>query len=118
MPSMVAAGGAVAMPRKLQDYLRLRGVRYGEMPPDEAATSAEAARVSHLGGRGLATVVVVRAGKGEWLLAVLPAPLHLDLPALSLVVGKARLRLASPGDVKRRFGPTPPTPFGEMSGLP
>jgi Ala-tRNA(Pro) deacylase len=106
------------MPQTLPDYLRLRGVRYVEMPHRPAFTSEDVAASSHLGGRGLAKVVAVRDRKGEWLIAVLPAPLHVDLEALALASGKKRLWLVSERDIKERFGPHPPSAFAEISGLP
>jgi prolyl-tRNA editing enzyme YbaK/EbsC (Cys-tRNA(Pro) deacylase) len=95
----------MTLSRKLEDYLRRQGVRYVE-------------QASHPGGRGLAKVVTLRDGKGGWLIAVLPAPLHVDLKALALASGKRGLRLASERDMARRFGPDLPTPFVDLAGVP
>jgi prolyl-tRNA editing enzyme YbaK/EbsC (Cys-tRNA(Pro) deacylase) len=109
---------AATTPQSLPDYLRLRGVRYVEMAHRRAFDSVDVASASSLGGRGLAKVVAVRDRKGEWLIAVLPAPMHVDLEALALASGKKRLWLASERDMKERFGSKLPSAFAEISGLP
>jgi prolyl-tRNA editing enzyme YbaK/EbsC (Cys-tRNA(Pro) deacylase) len=95
----------MTLSRRLEDYLRQRGVRYVE-------------QASHPGGRGMAQVVALRDKKGDWLLAVLPAPMQLDLAALALASGTSRLRRASERDKVGRFGPDAPTPFAELAGVP
>jgi prolyl-tRNA editing enzyme YbaK/EbsC (Cys-tRNA(Pro) deacylase) len=95
----------VTISRRLEDYLRVQGVRYLEQD-------------GHLGGRGLAKVVALRDRKGDWLIAVLPEELALDLVALSAVSGRKRLRLASAAAMTERFGPDSLTPFTELSGVP
>lgn len=92
--------------RRLEDYLRRQGVRYVE----------EAVRPA--GRHGMAKVVALRDRKGDWLLAVLPAALQIDLDALALASGTHRLRLVSERDRIGRFGPDAPTPFAELAGVP
>jgi Ala-tRNA(Pro) deacylase len=106
------------MSRKLEDYLRLCGVRYVEVPHPDVATEGEIVEARHRSTRGLAKVVAVQAEKGEWLLAVLPAPRLVDLEALARVSGKKGLRLASEKATAQRFGPDPPTPFVDLCGVP
>ena len=95
----------MTLTRRLESYLLRQGVRYEEHPCPP-------------GGGGLAKVVALRDGKGDWLLAVFPALLQLDLKALALASGTTRLRQPSEHDRIGRFGPEGPRPFAELAGVP
>ena len=95
----------MTLSRRLEGYLRRKGVRYVEHPGAPR-------------GGGLANVVALRDGRGDWLLAVFPAPLQLDLKALALASGTTRLRQPSERERIGRFGPDAPTPFAELAGVP
>jgi prolyl-tRNA editing enzyme YbaK/EbsC (Cys-tRNA(Pro) deacylase) len=95
----------MTLPRRLEDYLQRQGVRYVE-------------HAGLPGQQGLAKVVALRDGKGDWLLAVFPVPLQLDLDALALASGTTRLRQPSEHIRIGRFGPDGPKPFAELAGVP
>lgn len=95
----------MTLSRRLENYLRQQDVSYVEQP-------------SHTAGGGMARVVTLRDRQGEWLIAVLPEPLRVDLEALALASGKKHLRLPSEIDVIRRFGPDAPAPFVALAGVP
>ena len=111
------------MPMSLQveQYLRRHGVSYLEIAHPEAFTADGVDEATRLGERGLARVVAVRDQDDDWILAVVPARLNVDLVALGLASGRRRLRLASELDVVREFGRHElgdGAVFSEFSGMP
>jgi len=84
-------------------------------------TAQEVAATSHVPGRQLAKVLVVREEGGSYLMAVLPAPCRVDLLALKEAAGRRKLSLAAESELTRLFqdcqtGAMPP--FGNLYGLP
>lgn len=105
---------------RLAEYLDREQASYDTRQHAEAFTAQEVAAKSHVPGRDVAKVVVVRGETGEYLMAVLPAPCRLDLEALAAAAGAGRLSLASEAEVRRLFpdceaGAMPP--FGRLYGL-
>jgi len=96
-------------------------IEYELMPHREAYTAQEVAQTAHVRGRRLAKVVLVRAGRGDYLMAVVPASTHVDLELLGRISGHQHLALATEGEIQRVFpdcelGAMPP--FGNLYGLP
>ena len=109
----------MAVNKRLSELIRNRGVRIEVLPHPEVFTSQEVAQSSHLSGRNVAKVVVLRDG-GDHLMAVLPASEHVDLDALRSTTGRLGLELAAEDDLRSLFpdcelGAMPP--FGHLYGL-
>jgi prolyl-tRNA editing enzyme YbaK/EbsC (Cys-tRNA(Pro) deacylase) len=94
----------MSLSKQLAHYLQRHGVSYLEVPKEDAFTSATVARGRRLKRRGLAKVVALRNEDHDWLLAVVPDDLFVDLKAVELASGDDRLGLASELDVARHFG--------------
>lgn len=106
---------------RLLALLAKQRIEYELMPHREAFTSQEVAQTVHVRGRQLAKVVLVRAGCGSYLMAVVPASTHLDLDRLGRISGHEHLALATETEILRIFpdcevGAMPP--FGNLYGLP
>jgi Ala-tRNA(Pro) deacylase len=93
----------MTMSARVEELLKAEHVEYRTVAHRPAATSQEVARASHVPGWRLAKVVVLRVAGGGWLLAVVPAPLRVDLEALALWSGLNGLRLATEAEMVRRF---------------
>jgi Ala-tRNA(Pro) deacylase len=111
----------MAVNSRLLGLLAKSRIEYELMPHREAFTAQEVAQTAHIRGRRLAKVVLVRAGRAEYLMAVVPASAHVDLELLGRISGHKHLELASEGEIQRVFpdcelGAMPP--FGNLYGLP
>lgn len=110
----------MAINQRVSDLIRHRGVRIDVLPHQEVFTSQEVAQSSHLPGRNVAKVVVLRDAARDHLMAVLPASEHVDLDALRSTTGRLGLELAPEDDLRSLFpdcelGAMPP--FGHLYGL-
>ena len=81
----------MAINERLKGLLDQQKVEYETLPHREVFTAQEVAATSHVPGRQLAKVVVVRENGGGYLMVVLPAACRVDLPALKTVTGKRKL---------------------------
>ena len=104
--------------RKLLDR---NAISYEVVPHREAFTSQEVAQTTHVPGRRLAKVVVLRETDGSFLMAVTPASEHIDLSVLRNMTGRRGVTLAGEDDLRRVFpdcelGAMPP--FGALYRLP
>lgn len=111
----------MAVNSRLLGLLAQSRIEYELMPHREAFTAQEVAQTAHIRGRRLAKVVLVRAGRGDYLMAVVPASAHVDLELLGRISGHQHLELATEGEIQRVFpdcelGAMPP--FGNLYGLP
>ena len=107
--------------QRLSALLDARQLRYEVVPHREAFTAAEVAHATHVTGRQLAKVVVVREGARSFFLVVLPANAQLDFGVLQRMTGRREIGLASEDDLRRLFpdceaGAMPP--FGMLYNLP
>jgi len=105
---------------KLKDFLDASGVRYEVRSHPPAFTAQEVAAAEHIPGREMAKVVMIRDRNG-YLMAVLPAPLHVDLRRLEQAAGRRGLRLATEAQFAGLFPGCEPgamPPFGNLYGLP
>jgi Ala-tRNA(Pro) deacylase len=111
----------MAVNSRLLGLLAKSRIEYELMPHREAFTAQEVAQTTHIRGHRLAKVVLVRAGRGEYLMAVVPASAHVDLELLARISSHKHLELATEGEIQRMFpdcelGAMPP--FGNLYGLP
>lgn len=110
----------MAINERLLELLGRRGGIWEVVPHKEAFTSQEVAQTSHLSGRNVAKVVVLRDERREHLMAVLPASEHVELEALRRLTCRSSLEIAGEEDLRRLFpdcelGAMPP--FGNLYGL-
>lgn len=90
---MVLPWGCTMRPQSLDEFLRRARVPYTRFRHAQAFTAQQEAQVSHVPGRSWAKVVVCVAD-GEPVVAVLPAPLLVDLDKLRELAGARAVRLA------------------------
>ena len=96
-------------------------IEYELVTHREAFTAQEIAQTTHIRGHRLAKVVLLRAGTGRYVMAVLPATTHVDLERLMRLTGHDHLELATEREVQRIFPDCEPgamPPFGNLYGLP
>lgn len=111
----------MAVNSRLQSLLIRERVEYEVIPHREVYTAQEVAQATHVRGRQLAKVVLVRADHGRYLMAVLPASEHADLDLLAHIAGHKHLTLATEGEIRKVFPDCEPgamPPFGSLYGLP
>ena len=104
---------------KLKDFLDANQVAYEVRSHPRAVTAQEVAAAQHVRGREVAKVVMLRTGE-EYLMAVLPAPYHVDLTRLAEASGKHDLRLATESEFAGLFPGCEPgamPPFGNLYGM-
>ncbi len=111
----------MALIERLKGFLDEQGVDYAVLPHREAFTAQEVAAATHVPGRELAKVLVLRADPGRYLMTVLPAPCKVDLAAVKAASGARKLSLAPEAEMQALFpdcetGAMPP--FGNLYGLP
>jgi Ala-tRNA(Pro) deacylase len=105
---------------KLKEFLDANRVRYEVRMHRPAFTAQEVAAAEHVPGREMAKVVILRDGD-EYLMAVLPAPCHVDLERLGKAAGRANVHLATEAQFASLFPGCDPgamPPFGNLYGLP
>lgn len=110
----------MALSERLRHLLDRGGARYEIVPHREAFTALEIAQASHIAGRKLAKVVVVRDTAGSDFMVVLPSARHLDRSTIRHLTGRHGIRLESETELRRLFpdcevGAMPP--FGGLYGL-
>jgi Ala-tRNA(Pro) deacylase len=106
---------------RVHDLLEREHVPYRTHAHPQATTAQRVAQVSHVPGRDVAKVVVVRSPQGKYSMAVLPATCRLDVEALRGLTGGARLTLAPEDEVQQLFpdceiGAMPP--MGKLYDMP
>jgi Ala-tRNA(Pro) deacylase len=102
--------------RKLTKFLDDQGVKYVTVKHSPAFTAQEVAASAHICGYEVAKTVMVKVD-GKMAMAVVPAPLHVDLRHLKDAIGADRVELAGESDFKGLFpecelGAMPP--FGNL----
>jgi len=83
----------MAMVKRLQEFLDSRGVKYEVSPHREAFTSQEIAAATHVSGRAMAKVVIVKRGTGM-VMAVLPAACRVGVDRLEKIFGMPGITIA------------------------
>lgn len=105
---------------QLREYLDNNRVAYQVLNHPLTFTAQELAAVEHVHGMELAKVVMLRAGS-EFVMAVLPAPYHVDLDRARAALGKPDLVIANEKEFAGLFpnceaGAMPP--FGNLYKIP
>jgi Ala-tRNA(Pro) deacylase len=105
---------------KVREYLDSHNVKYLVITHSIAYTAQGIAALVHLSGKKLAKTVIVKID-GVLAMAVVPAPLHVDLNLLRLVAGALNVELASEQEFQNAFpdcetGAMPP--FGNLYDMP
>lgn len=103
------------LPSDLKNYLDEHQVRYEEIPHEQTFTAPETAQSTHIPGRKLAKVVMVKLDD-ELAMTVLPSNKHVDLELLRKVTRAENVSLAHENEFNKEFpdcelGAMPP--FGE-----
>jgi Ala-tRNA(Pro) deacylase len=106
---------------RVKRFLEEAGSHYDALPHPEAFTAQEVAKTSRVSGQRVAKVVVATTLDGRYLMAVLPAPCRIDLPALRDAAGARQLSLAGEAELSMLFpdcdlGTMPP--FGALYNMP
>ena len=109
----------MAMVKRLQEFLDSHGVKYEVTPHREAYTSQEIAAASHVSGKAMAKVVMIRRGTGL-VMAVLPAACKVGVDRLEKIFGAPGIAIARETEFAGLFpdcdtGAMPP--FGNLYGL-
>jgi Ala-tRNA(Pro) deacylase len=105
---------------RLQTYLQSQGIHYTTLRHSLAFTAREVAATTHTPLKDMAKTVIVKVD-GHLAMAVLPAPLHVDLEMLEVALDARRVRLATESEFRNKFpdcetGAMPP--FGNLYGIP
>lgn len=105
---------------RVQDFLRERGVAFEIQRHERAVTAQRVAAAEHESGWRVAKPVMLMAD-GDLVMAVLPAPLQVDLERVAGVLGTREVRLATESEFAPRFDDceTGAEPiFGNLYGIP
>jgi len=107
--------------KKLKAFLDEAKVRYHVLAHHEEFTAQKIAEALHIPGQELAKVVMVKGDDGRLRMAVLPAPLKVDLSRFAKAAGMKSAKLATEAEFRGAFpecdlGAMPP--FGNLYDLP
>jgi Ala-tRNA(Pro) deacylase len=110
----------VAVCERVREYLDAHAVQYQVIAHPEAFTSQEVAAASHISGRDIAKVVLVKRA-GLLAMVVVPAACRVGVDRLASLSGSPDVRLAREEEFEALFadcdtGAMPP--FGNLYGLP
>ena len=119
-PRPTAAARPAGPPIDFLAWLRRQNAQFTTQKHAEAFTAQEVAAAVRVTGYDLAKVVVLKADE-RFALAVVPAPLRVDLKAARQVLGAKKVALAREDEFESLFpgcdrGAMPP--FGGLWGLP
>ncbi len=111
---------SMQIPEKLVKYLKRHKLYYQVLVHPRTMTSSKTAEASHISGKELAKVVMVRAG-GTDVMVVLPSDRTIDLFKLSDALGTKDVHIEKEKEFKNLFpdcevGAMPP--FGTMYQVP
>jgi Ala-tRNA(Pro) deacylase len=105
----------------IRQYLEEEGVSYDIICHDETLTSSEEAKAVGIEGGHVAKTLVIKAGGGGEVLAVVPATERVDIHKLRDATNDNHARLATEQEMKEEhaefeLGAVPP--LGELFGAP
>lgn len=105
---------------KLRQFLDSQNVKYLVISHSIGYTAQGIAALVHLSGKKLAKTVIVKID-GVLAMAVIPAPLHVDLDSLRSIAGAVNVELATEQEFQSAFpdcetGAMPP--FGNLYDMP
>jgi len=92
----------MAIPNRIKQFLEDHHAPYVALTHPERFTSSEVAQVSHISGRELAKVLMVRADDKD-IMVMLPATHRLDLDKLKKMLGVKSLRLEEEREFRNLF---------------
>lgn len=109
----------MAMVKRVQEYLDAAGVAYEVSPHRMAYTSQEIAAASHVSGKCMAKVVILKRGT-EFVMAVLPAACKVGVDRFQALFGRQDIAIAREEEFAALFmdcdvGAMPP--FGNLYNL-
>ncbi|MEK7205551.1 MAG: YbaK/EbsC family protein [candidate division NC10 bacterium] len=109
----------MAMVKRLQEFLDANGVKYEVTPHQVAYTTQEIAAASHISGKAIAKVVMVRRGEAL-VMTVLPAACKVGTDRLERILAASRITIAREQEFAGLFpdcdtGAMPP--FGNLYGV-
>jgi Ala-tRNA(Pro) deacylase len=118
-PSRIKRSDAMPILNRLREFLEMNKVPYSVHSHPQAYTAQEIAALSHVAGRMLAKVVMVKAGD-ELIMLVVPADRRVDFERVRTLLGR-EVRLATETEFRDAFpgcevGAMPP--FGNLFGVP
>jgi len=110
----------MSVSQKLKDFLDQNEIKYNMISHSKAYTAQELAHKVHISGLEIAKVVIVKTD-GQFAMAVMPAPHHIDFDRFKEATGIKSVELATEKEFKNLFpdcevGAMPP--FGNLYGLP
>jgi len=105
---------------KVREFLDSHNIKYLVISHSIAYTAQGIAALVHLSGKKLAKTVIVKID-GVLAMAVVPAPLHVDLDLLRSITGGLQVELATEQEFQNAFpdcetGAMPP--FGNLYDMP
>jgi Ala-tRNA(Pro) deacylase len=109
----------MAICERLREFLNAERVGYEIIPHREAFTSQEIAAASHISGKDIAKVVMVKRDD-RLAMAVLPAACSVGIDRLARVLGSSDVALAREEDFAGLFGDCDTgamPPFGNLYGV-
>jgi len=109
----------MAICQRLKEFLDSRGIPYETIQHREAFTSQEVAAASHVSGKDIAKVVMVKRGD-RLAMAVLPAACKVGVDRLVHLLGTSDIALAREQEFSGLFGDCDTgamPPFGNLYGL-
>jgi Ala-tRNA(Pro) deacylase len=83
----------MSMPSRLSNYLQRRGIQYDVMSHAHSHSSAETARIAHVGLHQLAKSVVLEDDEG-CVMAVVPADARVNIGTIARMLGRGELHLS------------------------
>jgi Ala-tRNA(Pro) deacylase len=104
---------------RLKSVLETKHIPYSQISHTPTYSAQNAAAVMHAPGKDVAKTVVLRSGKNN-LMALLPAPCHINLQKLAAAAG-APVSIIEEQECNKLFPDCEPgavPPFGELYGLP
>jgi Ala-tRNA(Pro) deacylase len=107
------------MHARLEEFLVARQAQFTPVRHPAAVTAQEQAAVSHVSGRSMAKVVIVKERDG-YVMAVVPACCVVDLDRLKGLIGHGEVRLATVEEIRGAIPDCAPgaiPPFGGLWGL-
>jgi Ala-tRNA(Pro) deacylase len=116
----LAAGGSMAIPRNIKQYLFHNNVTYSHKIHPVAYTSQEVAEVEHVPGAEFAKTVVLQADE-RMILAALPGDQVINLDVLKRQIPCGKLTLIPEKEFIEKFSTCQPgamPPLGKLFGLP
>lgn len=104
---------------RLQEFLENHHVAYRLIPHPNGITAQETAQQAHVSPRELAKTVILKLDD-EFVMAVMPANVHVDVGKVAAFTGRQPVRLASEAEFQEQFpdcelGAMPP--FGNLYGM-